>query len=357
MTLKKPLHTALVGRYRCDEDGFLSNDLKFAFLWFDNIIFDDLANPQSKDTLLNDILQNETLKKSSKFIFSDIIKPAHLEYSDNVLNKLGKKTLSNYMEEFSDNCQTYLEDIYCNDRQIVPNELDNMELFSDPISWAFSVLAYEHEKKYGLARHSPQWDGYIEKLDNAIVDKLEAVRLWGVLGEKCFFLANACSENTIDCIIDFNSNYKKSTEQSGTKCDAFSFLTTLTPPLSEVSWEKIIQLKNSGQFDPLKRKINDVLQQSNFIADASHASFSNDFNRSTEELLEIVEPNMFKTRVKTTHKLIVSTIPVVSTIMAGVDGGLEIYNEEKKEKEYRWYYSLRKLKAMPYTASHDMNKS
>jgi len=309
--------SALISCFQAVDDEFCHDYLKFAFLWNEEILFEEL-NTFDTQKFLNRLTKQEELSVEERSSLSDVIIPISTYLGKDILEERLQNQFKRGYPRWGKNHENY-----------------NYPEPKTPFEYAHNALLRNIEQEKGVE----QFEGIdIEYAEGRARVSVDIVELWSLINStrSTTLLASRDEELALSSACSFS--HKESQKTSG-----IELLVANVPSLTNVTWKKIISLKSRGTFKPLKFKIEELHQKGNIDKNISQNLLSLDENSVIEELIEEYRPKIIKTSIKN----ISSNIPGLPINPVGVYYGLkEIWEESKKAEDLAWFYALRDLRKL-----------
>lgn len=309
-------YRTLVSSYTSIDDQFRRDQMKLCFLWYDEILFEDIGT-YDESRWFSNLLLGEKLPKKQLHDLTDLIVPlrsrTHVDMKDYYEKRwgLGYPRWGKNFEQY-----TYPEP-------------ENAE------QYAHNVLLKKIEKEWGL-------DGRVdEHAEGRARIATGAVNLWQMINTDlpCMLQANDDEKLAMSAAASFYSS------NQSTKPDIYELFSLSVPEMTAVSWGDVIRLKREGKFDQLRAKLKEISQSVNGDISEARSELIRQEQRATEEILEKYRPNVKKVVAESLWANI-PNIPFLNPVGAYF-GVRDIKLEIDKASSLNWFYLLRDIRKLP----------
>ena len=312
--------TAFASNSAIIDQSFQMDDLKMSFLWYDEILWQNLR-VDLVDNFLNIFFERYPLSRSEQKIFTDILVPI----SDRIkLNELPELT-HGYPRVFSEDRKSYaLEKFYHYPDPSTPEQFAHNKLLSI-IEQEHNVISFK-----GIE---------VEWAEGQAALAIDNVKRWEFINQifPSFMLSTKDEKAAMIALSQFRGNDKR--------IEPVILFQQSIPSLETVPWKSIIELKRNGAFDSLRRKLKNLLDSSSYDLTKAKIELEEEEKRATEEIIDKYRPNIKKTSIES----VLSNIPTgpIPNPAGLFLGGRAIKKEIEKSKNYEWFYLLRDIKKAP----------
>jgi hypothetical protein len=305
---------ALVSGKTATSDRFLSDHLKLCFLWFDEVVFEELGE-FNRERLLERALGGEHLGRRDQYILTDVLVPLSSKVPPAVNREISERNFRGY-PRWGQNYEHY--------------DYPHPE---DPYEHAHNSLLRHIEREHAVARFT----GYeVELAEGRARVAVDAVWLWSNLNRMfpCMLQADDDEKVAMQAARSFNAAQIAITP-------AFKLYETIIPSLDKVSWRDLTQLKKSGAFGALKAKITQVLGDAAGDLQAAQEEFRILEDQTTAEIVERFRPKTLKIGIEA----LLENLPVVPINPIGMYTAIRDFVAERdKARAFNWLYVLRELR-------------
>lgn len=315
-------YRTLISTYTSINDKFRRDQMKLCFLWYDEILFEDIGT-YDQSRWFSNLLLGEDLPKKLLGDLTDLIVPLRSRTSVDMKEYYEKQWSRGY-PRWGDDWEQYTYP-----------EPENAE------QYAHNVLLKKIEAEWGLDGLS---DEHAEGRARVATD---AVNLWQVINTDlpCMFQANDDEKLAMSAAASFYSGNQSSAP------DAFELFTLSVPEMTTVPWYEVIRLKRAGKFDQLRNRLKEISQSSSNDLNAARSELIKHEQIATEEILEKYRPNVKKVVAESLWANI-PNIPFLNPVGAYF-GARDIKLERDKASSLGWFYLLRDIRKLPECSGSD----
>lgn len=315
-------YRTLVSTYTSIDDQFRRDQMKLCFLWYDEIIFEDIG-AYDESRWFSNLLLDEQLPKNLLGDLTDLIVPLRSRTSIDMKEYYEKKLGRGYPRWGKDW------------EQYTYPEPENAE------QYAHNTLLKKIETEWGLDGLS---DEHAEGRARVATD---AVSLWQVVNTDlpCMFQANDDEKLAMSAAASFYSDNQSPVP------DPFELFSLSVPEMTTVPWQEVIRLKRVGKFDQFREQLKKISQSSNGGIKVARAELLKHEQRATEEIIEKYRPNVKKVVAESLWANI-PNIPFLNPV--GVYfGARDVKIEKDKASSLNWFYLLRDIRKLPENVGSD----
>lgn len=315
-------YRTLISSYTSIEEHFRQDQMKLCFLWYDEVLFEDIGT-YDESRWFSNLLLGENLPKALLGDLTDLIVPLHSRTSVD-MKEYYKKQWSRGYPRWGKDWENYTY-----------QEPENAE------QYAHNALLKKIETEWGL-------DGLVdEHAEGRARVATDAVDLWKVINNDlpCVFQANDDEKLAMSAATAFNSN------NQSINPNAYELFSLSVPDMTTIPWQEIIKLKRDGKFDKLREQLKEVNQSSHGDIELARTKLLEHEQRATEEIIEQYRPNVKKVVAETLWANI-PNIPFLNPVGAYF-GARDIKKEKEKASSLNWFYLLRDIRTLPDSVNLD----
>ncbi|SOC81573.1 hypothetical protein SAMN06296241_3152 [Salinimicrobium sediminis] len=298
-----------------------ADDLKMAFLWYDEIVWENLR-VDLIDRFYDNFFEKNKLPNQYQKDFTDVLIPLSKRIK---LENIPDRQQIGYPRNY--NSSKYYH---------YPNP-------STPEEYAHNFLLRQAENQYNVNIIEDKAVQAVEGWARSAIDNI--VR-WEFISQEfpSYFLANQIEKDARLALSEFNN-------KNGKTSPIILFKESI-PSLEKVPWFSIIELKRKGRFDSLKKKMERILILSDNDLESARITLEREEITSYDEIIEQFRPKIKSTSIEA----VLSNIPTgpIPNPISIYSGGKSIYKEINKGIKYNWLYQLRDIKS--HIAKSELNK-
>lgn len=315
-------YRTLISTYTSIDEKFRRDQIKLCFLWYDEVLFENIGT-YDESRWFSNLLLGEELPTKLLHDLTDSIVPLHSRTNVD-MKEYYEKQLGRGFPRWGENWEQYTYPEPENAEQYAHNCL----LKKIEAEWCLDGLADEHAE--GRARVAT-----------------DAISLWQVINKDvpCMLQANDDEKLAMSAAASFYSHDQSS------KPEAFELFSLSVPEMTNVPWSEVIALKRKGNFDQLRNRLREVFQSSNGDMNAAYSELNKHEQRATEEILEKYRPNVKKVVAESLWANI-PNIPFLNPIGAYF-AARDIKQERDKASNLNWFYLLRDVRNLPELSKPD----
>lgn len=305
--------TTFVSCYGAASESFRADRLKLAFLWFDEILFEDIGDT-TREGFLARLPEYDTLSEREKGYLLEAVTPVkervRLDWQRRAIDTLGEG-----YPRWGENLENY----------DFP-EPETSEQF------AHNALLRKIEGELGVDRFV---DGYdIQQAEGRARSAVDAVRVWQLVTENvpCVMQALRDEGDALQAMRSFDRQKDESSP--------FTLLTTAVPSLLHLSWKNVVELKRKETFGQLRKKMEAIYDASERDMTSALSSLREAERQTTEEIVDRSRPAPGKALIEG----VAGNIPVPGNFLSIVLSLKAFITEANKAERYEWFYMLRDLR-------------
>ncbi len=296
------------------EETFRTDHLKLCCLWYDEVLFETLREDDEKN-LIQRLVENEENASRTAEELSDAIVPLRARVRHDLLGDV-KEPLRGY-----------------------PRWGKQQEHYDYPEPEDAEQYAHNQLLRFIEAEHGvPEFTGWeVEQAEGRARVAVDAVLLWQrVNGElPCMLQARQDEKIAMTAVQEFQS-------KGSEPVSPIRLLEQAIPSLKEVSWDKVLKLRDSKGVNLLRDKIREAVEQAGTDLDRAK-KILDDFERDAiEAIVEIGRPNVKKVAIESVLSNIPGALVNPYSVFAG---GRDTLGAVKKQAEFGWLYLLRDIRS------------
>jgi hypothetical protein len=295
-------------------DEFTSDHLKLCFLWYDEVLFEDLGR-FSEDRFFETLVGEESNSREVIKDLSDIIRPLSKRVSENAIG--------NREEIFSEGYPRWKDEKY----YTYPSP-ENASQF------AHNCLLTSIEQEWGgRLSTNPVAVNHAEGRARVAVN---GVKLWERVNAELPCMFQASSDEKLAMLAARQFSFRL--EELPTP---FSLFEIAVPSLATVSWPKVIGLRRDGAIDSLRKKIAQIHSQVKYDLEAGVQMLEMLEAESMGRIFGKARPNVKKVAIES----LLANIPGLPVNPFSMFFGLrDTLGAVKDQNDLGWFYLLRDLK-------------
>ena len=311
-------HSTFVSAHGMVSESFKTDRLKLCFLWFDEILFEDLGRI-SREKFLEGVEGFEGFTPNQKGVFLETIAP------------VSERVKIDWRADYKDQARLI-------ERHGYPRWGKNHEKYDypnpeTPEQAAHNALLRKIEAEHGVARFD---DGYdIEQAEGRAGSAVGAVRRWREISEQrpCVFQARKDEQDAMSAMSSFNRSENLQTP--------FTLFEATIPSLAHLAWGDIATLKVNDTFRSLRSKFEDVYSAKEGELSAAVSALKEAEAQATDAVLDLSRPRPGKAMIEG----VLSNLPFAGinpfSIIISLKG---FFSEVQKADQFDWLYMLRDLR-------------
>ena len=311
-------HSTFVSSYGMVSESFKTDRLKLCFLWFDEILFEDLGRI-SREKFLEGIEGFEGFTSRQKGIFLETVSP------------VSECVEIDWMADFKD--QARLMERHGFPRWGANHENYDYPAPETPEQAAHNALLRKIEAEHGVARFD---DGYdIQQAEGRAGSAVNAVRRWREIAEQrpCVFQARRDEQDAMSVMSSFGRIENIQTP--------FTLFEATIPSLAHLEWTDIATLKINDTFRSLRSKFQDVYSANDGQLGAAVLALKEAEAQATDAIIDMSRPRPGKAMIEG----ILSNLPFPSVNPFSIFISLKgFFSEVQKADHHDWFYMLRDLR-------------
>lgn len=337
------MQIAYVSSSESSSPDFTNNYAKFCFLWYDRVVFMD------HDKAIKSIIEKENLSKKLRNDLTDVAlsfdaflsqqkMPDYIE--DDALrgkfSSFGKK-LHDKTEELWALEQvpiTLLED-HIPDRE-VRRMADHGPIGMN--SWKDHDEIALHQQKKIREKIAFGQERYNTPFRN--------IHSWAVLNQKfdCEFIGDQFSQAGIELVMkEVEVLASNANGEKDLNLGVEQVLRLKVPLLKEMSWERVVELKKTGGFDALRTKATHLYTVHGKDPEKAVEGLNDEILAATDLFIGMAEPQVQAIHFKAIVTVLTAPVPYLGNFLDVFSDAKEVHKEEKRERDLRWYFTLREL--------------
>jgi hypothetical protein len=308
---------ALVSWKTSVNDAFRTDHLKLCYLWYDEVLLETLSG---RDDLYPKLIE-------------DLVK-----YENNA-EKLARQ-LTDSMIPLADRVSLRaLPDITREVQRGYPRWGEGYENYTYPEPEIATEYAHNHllsllEQEHGVQQFVG-WE--IEQAEGRARIAVDAAALWESVNISipCMLQADADEKEAMIAMQQFRSSV-------AAPVDPVRLLDLAVPSFADVSWEKVVALRNSSDLDLLKKKVREAAEYASSDLTRAKAILEGFERVAIESIVEFGRPQVKRVAIESS----IANIPLGpvnphSLYVAGRDTAAAI----KRRAEVGWLYMLRDIRS------------
>jgi hypothetical protein len=292
------------------------------FLWFDVILLESIGQ-YDKNRFIDSLIEHDPINRENHMIISDVVKT--IDDVDKALAEVRRNEMLVGYPRWGKEYENYT----------YPEP-------KDPYEYAHNKLLAYIEKEKGVAR----FDGYdIEQAEGRARVAVDAVRLWDRVNRAlpCILQAGTDEKLALQAAQAFGRSDVGITSE-------FGLFSVLVPSLEHVPWNSVVELKKSGSFSSLRRKIADVFKDAHGNFAQAQISFQRLEQETMSDIIERYRPRFATVALEA----LFSNLPGLPVNPFGLyTGAKSTLTEWQKRRNLSWFYVLRDLRRELPAASAD----
>lgn len=311
-------NSTFVSAFGSQSENFKNDRMKLCFLWFDEILFEDLGRI-TREGFLASIAGFDALPFRERRLLTGAVSP------------ISERVKIDWMADFKDP-QRLLE------RHGYPRWGEQQERYDypdpeTPEQAAHNALLRKIEAEHGVARFEDGFD--IMQAEGRAGAAINAIAVWREVSEQlpCVLQARRDEQDAMAVMNAFGRTDPPPTP--------FTLFQATIPSLAHLPWKEVATLKANGTFETLRSKLEGFYavragDLTRALADLKAAE-----ERATDEILNLSRPRPGKALVEGILSNIPFPGPNPLSIIISLKGFMA---EAKKEEQFEWLYMLRDLR-------------
>ncbi len=337
------MQIAYVSSSESSSPDFTDNYAKFCFLWYDRVVFMDGGKA------IKSIIEKENLSKRRRNDLTDVALSFDAFLSQQKMSdRIEDDALRGKLSSFGKKLHDETEELWALEQvpfTLLVDHIPEREVrrMADhgPIrtsSWRDHDEMSLHQQKKIQEKTALSQEHYNIPFRN--------IHNWAVLNQKfdCEFIGDQFSQAGIELVMEEVEDL--SSDANGEKNLSLGVQRVLqlkVPLLKEMSWERVVELKRTGDFDALRTKATHLYSLQGNTPKKAVEALNDEILAATDLFVGMAEPQVQVIHFKAIVTVLTAPVPYLGNFLDVFSDAKEVHKEEKRERDLRWYFTLREL--------------